>query len=129
MERFSLNSKEIYNRFIELNKYNHIECVEAELNEFLMSGLIFQSGKKYLSRDNKEIYVDLIKSKVSSFDLDLSSIISKCQTLASENNIKRVYCMSERCYNNYKENNLIVNIDNKDYYRYYNNEYWLVYVV
>lgn len=37
--------------------------------------------------------------------------------------------MTESCYNNYKQAGYIINKNNNEYYRYFNNEDWLVYIL
>lgn len=124
-----MNSKEIRERFGEINKNNNILCTETELQEFLYSGLLFKTGKSYVTRDKQPIKIKLIKEKNYEFDYDFSSLITICETKCKEADIKRIYCMSESCYNKYKEQGRIINKNSNDYYRLFENELWLVYLI
>ena len=124
-----MNSKEIRERFGEVNKNNNILCTETELQEFLYSGLLFKTGKTYVSRDRQSIKVKLIKDKNYDFDYDLSNLITICEDKCKEANIKRIYCMSQSCYNKYKEQGFIITKNSNDYYRLFENELWLVYII
>ena len=124
-----MNSKEIRERFGEVNKNNNILCTETELQEFLYSGLLFKTGKTYVSRDRQPIKIKLIKEKKYDFDYDFNNLITICESKCKEANIKRIYCMSQSCYNKYKEQGLIINKESRDYYRFFENELWLVYLI
>lgn len=121
-----MNSKDVSERFNELNKDSIITCIQKELDDFLFCGLLFKSGNKYVTRNNETIKVKVIKPKEIDFDIDLSDIIDECNKFAKENNEKKIFYMSKRCYNNYKQNNQIINKNNKEYYRCFNNDDWLV---
>lgn len=124
-----MNSKEIRERFGEVNKNNNILCTETELQEFLYSGLLFKTGKSYVSRDRQPIKIKLIKQKCQEFDYDFNNLITICEEKCKEANIKRIYCMSQSCYNKYKEQGFIITKNSNDYYRLFENELWLVYII
>lgn len=124
-----MNSKEIRERFGEVNKNNSILCTETELQEFLYSGLLFKTGKTYVSRDRQTIKVKLVKEPNYNFDIELSNLITICESKCKEANIKRIYCMSQSCYNKYKEQGFIITKNSNDYYRLFENELWLVYII
>ena len=121
-----MNSREALERFNELNNNNKISCTEDELNNFLMCGLLLKNKNTYVTRNNTTIKIDLIKTKDQNFDINLSSLIVQAEQLAKENNIFRIYCMTEGCYNIYKEQGLIITKQDKEYYKYFEGELWLV---
>lgn len=122
-----MSSKDVQNKFNEINNNNQISCTESEVEEFLMYGILFKTkDNKYLNKYNQEITVDLIKVKTQTFNLDLSNIISVCEELVKNDTNKKVYCMNERCYNKYNTEGLIIKHNNKEYYRMFDKELWLV---
>lgn len=122
-----MSSRETLKRFEELNINNTIQCTEAELEEFMMMGLLFKTGRTYINRAQQKIKIDLLKPKIIDFDLDLNNIITICEEKAATEKIKRVYCMSQSCYNNYKEKGMIITQGSNEYYRLFEKELWLVY--
>lgn len=124
-----MNSKEVSERFKELNNDNKITCTQEELNDFLMCGILLKFDKSYVTRNNDKIKVNVIKSKNLDFDIDFSEIIEQSEALAKEHHIYRIYCMSKRCYNNYKEQGLIITQNELDYFRYFQGELWLVNII
>lgn len=124
-----MKSNEILDRFNELNKNNNICCTDKELESFLVSGLIFKSGDNYITKNLKPISVEVVKPKELDFDIQLSDLISICENKAKELSINRIYCMSQRCYNKYKQQGFIINKDNNSYYRMFDKELWLVYLM
>ena len=101
---------------------------EQDIEEYLAYGLLFDCGKdKYVTRDNKPVSVTVVKP--NKLDINLQDIINKGQQLAEENNVKKIYFMNERCYNNYKDKGLIITKKGKDYYRLFNNDEWLVDII
>lgn len=122
-----MTSKEIKERYNELNKDNSILCTATELEEFMVSGLLFKSGKSYIDKNRNEIKVKTIKVKTNNFDLDFNDLISICEEKSKNEKIKRIYCMSESCYNNYKEKGMIISKGSNEYYRLFEQELWLVY--
>lgn len=125
-----MDSKDIYERFYNyVNTDTTIQCTQTELNEFLMYGLLLDVGNKYITREMKDVNIDIIKSLDYNFDINLNNILNDCQKLSKENNVKRIYCMSERCYNNYMEQGFIITKDNKQFYRQFDKELWLVHII
>lgn len=124
-----MNSKDVNKIFKELNKDNILQCTQKELDSFLMAGLIFKSGKTYLTRDQSVINIDLIKEKCLTFDIDLSDLIQQCIKFNKEVPTNKIYCMTTTCYNRYKELGLIITKDAKEYYRLYDKELWQIYLV
>ena len=124
-----MSSKNVYEKFKELNKNNVITCTEQDLQEFIMYGLILQTGEDYVTRDNKKLNVDLIKNKELKFNLNFQNLIQVSNKIYKQQGIKKVYFMSSRCYNMYKQQGLIINKDNKEYYRLFDKELCLVYIL
>lgn len=124
-----MSSKNVYEKFKELNKNNVITCTEQDLQEFIMYGLILQTGEDYVTRDNKKLNVDLIKNKELKFNLNFQNLIQVSNEIHKQQGIKKVYFMSSRCYNKYKQEGLILNKDNKEYYRLFDKDLWLVYIL
>lgn len=124
-----MSSKNVYEKFKELNKNNVITCTEQDLQEFIMYGLILQTGEDYVTRDNKKLNVDLIKNKELKFNLNFQNLIQVSNEIYKQQRIKKVYFMSSRCYNKYKQEGLILNKDNKEYYRLFDKDLWLVYIL
>ena len=94
-----------------------------------MYGLILQTGEDYVTRDNKKLNVDLIKNKELKFNLNFQNLIQVSNKIYKQQEIKKVYFMSSRCYNMYKQQGLIINKDNKEYYRLFDKDLWLVYIL
>lgn len=124
-----MNSKEALERFRELNKDNKILCTQEELQDFLLCGIVLKNGNNYVTRFNDKLDVKTIKSKSLDFDIDLSNIINTSTELAKEHNVFRIYCMSQRCYEIYKNLGLIITKNNVEYYQYFQNELWLVNII
>ena len=116
----------VFEKFKDLKKDNIIECTQNDLDEFIMYGLLFKTGNNYITRDKQTININLIEPKQYKFNINLSSLIDQCNELSSKYKIKRIYCMTSRCYNTYKEKGYIVTINNIDYYRIFDKELWLV---
>lgn len=127
--RISLKGKELTEKFNELNKIDEMTCTETELNEYLMYGLLIQNNDKYMTRSGNVITVDVIKSKNYKFNIDLSNLLSKCEYIASNERVKRIYCMTQKTFNLYKEKQLIIEKQNVPYFRLYSNELWRVYII
>lgn len=114
----------------KINKETKIECTDKELKQYIDYGILTElSDGKYISNTGKQIGVVVFKTKEFRFNINLSSIISYSNKLVEGDNIKRVYCMTKTTYDKYKQNNLIVNINNKDYFRYFDKELWKILVI
>lgn len=122
-----MGSKDTLKRFEELNKNNTILCTENELQEFMVMGLLFKTGRSYVTRSQQKIKVNLIETKTYDFDLNFNNLISVCEEKSETEKIKRIYCMSQSCYNNYKEKGMIITQGSNEYYRLFEKELWLVY--
>lgn len=115
-----------YERFNELKTDANLVCTEQDLNDFMLAGLLFKTGNKYVTRDMTEISVKVSKPKT--FNIDLSNIISVCQDVIKDKHTKKIFYMSERCYNKYKECGLIIKQGKDEYYRLFDKDTWLVYI-
>lgn len=73
--------------------------------------------------------MNIIEDLDYKLNINLSNLISQCEQKSKETKVKRIYCMTENCYNNYKQAGYIINKNNNEYYRYFNNEDWLVYIL
>ena len=62
-------------------------------------------------------------------NIDLRHLISECEYLGIENKSKRIYCMTKKELEEKQQQNLIIEKDNKMYYRWFKDEYWLVHVI
>ena len=124
-----MNSKEALERFRELKNNDLLLCTQEELNDFLLCGIVLNNNNKYTSRFNEELNIKIIKPKNMDFDLNLNNLLNNCSELAKQNNTYRIYCMSQRCYDIYKQLGLIINKSGKDYYRYFQEELWLVNII
>lgn len=124
-----MSSKNIMDRFNLLMNSNKFICDSSELQDFMLSGLLIQSGNKFMTRDMKEIDVKVLKDIYNEFDIDFNYLISICNNLVKDSDDKRVYVMSKDTYNKYKNMGRIITYKGKEYYRFFNNENWLVYII
>lgn len=124
-----MNGKELTDKLKELNTVDSIVCSDTELKEYIAYGLLISVGNKYMTRTGKTISVNLLKQKTYRFNIDLSNIIYNCEQLTKDNKIKRVYCMTQATYNKYKEQQLIIQKQNTEYFRLFENELWQIYVL
>lgn len=114
----------------KINKESKIECTNNELKQYIDYGILTEIlDGKYISNTGKHIDVILLKTKEFRFTLNLATIMAYGNKFVEGDNIKRVYCMTKTTYDKYKQNNLIVTIDNKDYFRYFDKELWKILVI
>ena len=124
-----MSSKNVYDKFKDLSKDDKLVCTKKDLDEFILYGILLQSGDKYITRDNKSVEVDLIKTKQIGFDLDLRYLLHQGNHLYKQTKNNRIYFMTERCYKRYKEQGFIITKNNQDFYRMFDKELWLVYII
>lgn len=124
-----MNSKSVYDKFKSLNKDNSLVCTKKDLDEFMMYGILLQSGKNYVTRDNKQINIDLIKTKELTFNINLQNLIYEADEIHQELGCNKIFFMTSRCYNKCKQKGLIINKNDRDYYRYFDKELWLVKII
>ena len=114
----------------KINKESKIECTNNELKQYIDYGILTEIlDGKYISNTGKHIDVILLNAKEFRFTLNLATIMAYGNKFVEGDNIKRVYCMTKTTYDKYKQNNLIVTIDNKDYFRYFDKELWKILVI
>lgn len=121
-----MSSKDIRLRFQELFNNDNVICTEQELNEFLSCGLIIKSKNKYYDRQNNIIKIDVIENPNNDFNINLKDVINSSIKLSKENNVKKIFCMSDKCFNQLSSEGYIITKDNKQYYRYFDKELWLI---
>ena len=76
---------------------------------------------------NKPTFIP--ESKTYNMTINLSNIISNCEVLCKNANMKRIYCMTKELYNKYEKLGLILVKGDSIYYRLFENELWLVYII
>ena len=123
-----MNGKEIREYFNSKLSDNNINCTIEELNEFMTYGLLLKSKDNYLYNGDV-INVDILKNTIHNFNINLSAIVNNCIELSKKNNCKKVYCMSQKTYDKYKELGLIVNSNGNEYYKKYEKDMWLIYLI
>ena len=121
-----MSSKDIRLRFQELFNNDNVICTEQELNEFLSCGLIIKSKNKYYDRQNNIIKIDVIENPNNDFNINLKDVINSSIKLSKENNVKKIFCMSDKYFNQLSSEGYIITKDNKQYYRYFDKELWLI---
>ena len=124
-----MNGSNISGIIKELNNTGKLQCTEKDLEEYLCYGILIKGNDGYITRTGSKVVVDVIKPKNYRFNLDLSNLICQCEEIASNEHIKRIYCMTKDTYNKYKERQLIVTKSNVDYYRLFENELWRILII
>lgn len=120
-----MSNNNVMIRFKELLQQDEKFCSQQEVNEYLAYGLLFNTDKnKYVTRDNKPINIKIVKP--NTFNIDLTGVIQQGEKLAKENKVNRIYFISNKSYDEYKEKGFIITKHGKDFYRMFNNEEWLV---
>ena len=112
--------------FNELNIDNKLCCTEQTVLDFVNYGILLTSGNKYYTRDFKEIDVNIIKVKTYNLNINLSQYVQQGIELGANNKVNLIYYMTQKTYDKYKDEGLIVPRNNKDYYRLFDKELWLV---
>lgn len=62
-------------------------------------------------------------------NIDLRPLIIECENLRIENKSNKIYCMTKKELEDKQQQKLIIEKDNKLYYRWYKDEYWLVHII
>lgn len=115
-------------RFRELIAQENIICSKQDIEEFVAYGLLFDLGNnKYVTRDNRQLDISIIKP--SQMNINLTSIIQQGTQKAKEFGVSKIYFMSQRCYDKYKQDGLIISKKGNDYYRLFNNDEWLISII
>lgn len=119
-----MKTSEIYDRYKELCESGNFVCSQTELQNFMLCGLILETGKnKYILRNTNIKKITVLKDLNHAFDIDLRPLIN---IDLKEYGTNKVYYMSKETYNRYKELDLIINQKGNDYYRLFAGELWLV---
>lgn len=121
-----MSSKDIRLRFQEIFNSDNVICTEQELDEFLSCGLIIRSKNKYYDRQNNVVKINVIKNPNNDFNINLKDVINSSIKLSQENNIKRIFCMSNECFNQLNNEGYIITKNDKQYYRCFDKELWLI---
>lgn len=121
-----MSSKDIRLRFQEIFNSDNIICTEQELDEFLSCGLIIRSKNEYYDRQNNVVKINVIKNPNNDFNINLKDVINSSIKLSEENNIKRIFCMSNECFNQLNNEGYIITKNDKQYYRCFDKELWLI---
>lgn len=115
-------------RFRELIGQENIICSKQDIEEFVAYGLLFDLGNnRYVTRDNRQLDISIIKP--SQMNINLTSIIQQGTQKAKEFGVSKIYFMSQRCYDKYKQDGLIISKKGNDYYRLFNNDEWLISII
>lgn len=119
-----MRTSDVYNRYKELCDSGKFICSESELQDFMLCGLILESGKgNYILRNTNIKDIIVIENKNYNLNLDFRPLLNIDLKQYGTN---KVYYMSENTFNKYKEQNLIINQNGNDYYRLFAGELWLV---
>lgn len=125
-----MKKKDIIQIAEKINKTNSLECTTNELKQLLDYGILNELSKnKYISNTGKLINVNVYKIKEFRFTLNFSSLIAQSCNMATGDNIKRVYYMTKTTYEKHKRNNLIICVNNIEYFRCFDKEFWKVIVI
>lgn len=119
-----MKTSDVYARYDELCNSGKFICNQSELQDFILCGLVIQTGKnKYILRNTDIKKVTVLKDLNHNLDIDFRPLLD---IDLKEYGTKKVYYMTEDTYNKYKNLNLIVKEKGHDYYRLFDKELWLV---
>lgn len=124
-----VNGKELEQRFNQLLSNKKFTCTSDEFDMFVNYGLLLKSGKKYVTRNNVMVNLEILENKTYNMTINLSGLISKCTEIGKEYATNKVYCMSTELYNKYEKSGLILNRGSKKYFRLFENELWAVFII
>lgn len=119
-------NKLVRERFKEIIDSDTKVCTEYELQDFIKEGLIKEINGKLYSKNGIKYNIDVIYNAEQTMNLNLSKLINQCENLAKEFGTKKIYCMTKKTYNKCVNDGYIINISGNDYYRFFDNEFWLV---
>lgn len=122
-----MKTSDIYDRYKELCNNDKFICSQSELQEFMLYGLILETGKnKYILRNTEKRDITVLKDLNHNFNLDLRQYINIDLSNYPTN---KVYYMSKETYNKYKEQDLIISKGSNEYYRLFAGELWLIQIL
>lgn len=122
-----MKTSDVYDRYKELCNNDKFICSQSELQEFMLYGLILETGKnKYILRNTEKRDITVLKDLNYNFNLDLRQYINIDLSNYPTN---KVYYMSKETYNKYKEQDLIISKGSNEYYRLFVGELWLIQIL
>lgn len=122
-----MKTSDVYDRYKELCNNDKFICSQSELQEFMLYGLILETGKnKYILRNTEKRDITVLKDLNHNFNLDLRQYINIDLSNYPTN---KVYYMSKETYNKYKEQDLIISKGSNEYYRLFVGELWLIQIL
>jgi hypothetical protein len=122
-----MKTSDVYDRYKELCNNDKFICSQSELQEFMLYGLILETGKnKYILRNTEKRDITVLKDLNHNFNLDLRQYINIDLSNYPTN---KVYYMSKETYNKYKEQDLIISKGSNEYYRLFAGELWLIQIL
>lgn len=127
--RIRLQNKDIKQRFEDINKSGNFVCTDLELCEFIRNGCVVQIGNKFIDRSGKLINIDVIEDNNYRLTINLSSLIAQANELCEKHKCNKIYCMTAKLFDRYYKLGFIVQKGDVYYYRYYENELWLINIV
>lgn len=124
-----LNGKELEQRFNQLLECDTFTCTSEEFDLFMNYGLLLKSGKAFVTRNNAKVDVQVIQQKVHNMSINLSGLLNGCLEMRKTVGTNKIFCMTDKTFNKYEKQGLIIEKNNVKYYRLYDNELWAVYLV
>lgn len=122
-----MKTSDVYDRYKELCNNDKFICSQSELQEFMLYGLILETGKnKYVLRNTEKRDITVLKDLNHNFNLDLRQYINIDLSNYPTN---KVYYMLKETYNKYKEQDLIISKGSNEYYRLFAGELWLIQIL
>lgn len=119
---------DVSSKIKELNKCKSITCNEDELLEYLNYGILIKTAKdKYITRSGKKIKVEVVKDKCYRLSINLSNLIKMCDDISNKQNEHRIFCMTQKTYDNYRKLDKIIKYKGKEYIK--DNELWYIYKI
>ena len=119
-------NKLVKERFKEIVESENKVCTELELQDFIKVGLIKEINGKLYNKNGIKYDKNIIYNDKHNMNINLSKLLNQCEQLAREFNTNKIYFIIKKTYNNYMEKGYIVNIKGNDYYKFFENEFWLV---
>lgn len=120
-------TKQIYNKFNDSLKDNTLICSQKDLDEFTICGLVSKTHNKYIDKNNNTINIEIVKPM--SLNINLNNILCECEMLGSKHKENRIYCMSSKTYEYYKNKGYIILKNGIEFFRVFEKELWLVYKI
>lgn len=107
---------------------NSLCCTDKQIEEFLSCGIIFKTNDGcYVDSFGEKLTINLIKPQ--NFNINLNNILEAGIDYSKKNKFKKIYYMTSNLYEKYKNSGLIIVKEDREYFRLFVDEYWLVYKV